>query len=141
MEYAPASPEPPLIWLVRSAMCDLMPPTDGLPGIVDTNIDAFLAQTRREVPALVWITVLLGALTFVVSPLITVYVPLPTFLLPATLRNTHAERVYGRVPYPPRQAMFLLKMYACMCWGQDPLVRERFALAPYPADPGTYRTT
>jgi hypothetical protein len=120
-------------------MCDLMPRVGDMPGVADTDIDGFLAQVRRETTFLIWLTIVGGALAFVCTPLLTVYLPLPTFFLPAELRNTHAERAFTRAPYLLRQAMFLLKMYACMCWGQHPSVRERLALAPYPADPGTFR--
>ena len=32
----------PVIWLVRSAMCDMMPPAAGLPGLADTGIGVVL---------------------------------------------------------------------------------------------------
>ena len=128
-----------MTWLVRSAMCDLMPAVDGMPGVADTDIDGFLAQVRRETTFIVWLTIVAGAAAYAAMPLLTVYIPLPSFLLPAGARARHAELAFARAPYLPRQAMFLLKMYGCMCWGQHPSVRERLALAPYPADPGGFR--
>jgi hypothetical protein len=120
-------------------MTEMMPPIGDQPGVADTDLRGFLSQVRREISPLVWYTLVAGALCWVLLPVLTVYLPVPSFLLPATLRNRHAERVFSRAPYLPRQAMFLLKMYACMCWGQHDQVRARLALPPYPADPGTFR--
>lgn len=127
-------------WLLRSAMCDLMPPTAGLPGLQDTAIDAFLARLWRETTWLNYLGLWLGALFFVVTPVMTVYVPLPSFWLPAGLRARHADAITRSSVYLVRQPIFLLKMYACMCWGQDAAVRRHFHCAPYPEDPGTFRT-
>lgn len=130
-----------MTWLVRSTMCDMMPAVGDQPGLADAGVDTFLATVRRESPMLVWVGLVLGAVIFAVTPVITVYVPLPSFLLPAGLRDTHANRICSTRFYLLRQAVFLLKMYACMCWGQDAAVRRRFNIAAYPADPGTFRTT
>lgn len=122
-------------------MVDLMPPVAGWPGVADTGVDTFLAQVRAETTAMIWWTLVGGALIYTLCPVLTVYVPLPTFLLPARLRERHAERAFSLDLYLPRQAMFLLKMYACMCWGQHESVRTRLGLAAYPPDPGTFRTS
>ena len=131
----------PVNWLVRSAMRDMMPSTGDLPGILDTDVDGFLARLRRETTGMVWTGLVLGALLFVVSPVVTIYVPLPTLLLPASLRDKHADRITTTRFYLLRQSVFLLKMYACMCWGQDEAVRRRFHLPAYPVDTGGYRTS
>jgi hypothetical protein len=128
-------------WLVRAAMRDMLPASGDFPGIADTGLDAFLGKLRRETTATVWLGLVLGAVLFTLAPIVTVYVPLPSFLLPAGLRDRHAERICTTRFYLLRQAVFLLKMYACMCWGQDPAVRARLHVAPYPVDPGTFRTT
>ena len=39
------------------------------------------------------------------------------------------------------QAVFLVKMYACVCWGEADVVRRQLNVAPYPARPGTFRTS
>ena len=125
--------------LIRHAMKALYPRTDALPGIEDCDPAGFLARYRRESSTLMWLGLVLGTMVFVSTPLLTVYLPLPSFLLPKTLLDRHAFRVtYSRV-YLVRQAVFLVKLAAGMCWGQDPEVRRRFALAPYPDDPGTWR--
>lgn len=117
----------------------LYPRTEALPGIEDCDLSGFLARYRRESSTLMWLGLSLGTLVFVWSPVVTVYVPLPSFLLPKALLDRHAFRAaYSRF-YLLRQALLLVKLAAGMCWGQDPEVRRRFALAPYPEDPGTWR--
>jgi len=69
------------------------------------------------------------------------YSSLPAFLLPSKLRQLHTERLLSHPIYVVRQGAYLVRLSAGMCWGADPKVREYFALAPYPADPGTFRTS
>lgn len=130
-----------LTWLLRVAMRDLMPPTGSLPGIENAGLDTYVRQVRQEAEWSTLATLVLGAFVVVVSPILTVYLPLPSVWLPARLRERHIEKICATPFYLPRQAVFLLKMYACFCWGQDPQVRALFALKPYPPDPATFRTT
>jgi hypothetical protein len=129
--------------LIKSAMCDLMPrgtSQDALPGIADTGVDEFLRTMKRESDGVFWLGIALGAWVYALTPMLTVYVPLPAFLLPASLRDKHAQRIVGSKLYLVRQAVFLVRLAAGLCWGRDPQVRARFALAPYAPDPGTYRS-
>lgn len=128
-----------MIALIRYAMCGLMPRAAGLPGLVDMDVTGFLRRLRRESHPLYWLGLVAGATVFLLSPLLTVGVPLPAFALPRRLRELHARRVGELRPYHLRQAIILLRLSAGMCWGQDPEVRARFALAPYPPDPGSFR--
>lgn len=130
-----------MLWLVRSAMVAFYPRTAALPGIEDTGIDAYLPQFRRETTGLMWLGVVLAAILFHLSPLFTVFVPLPAFLLPAKLRDRHAVRIGDSSLYLVKQAMLVLKIPAALCWAKDAEVRKRFAMAPYPPDPGTWRTS
>jgi hypothetical protein len=130
-----------VLWLVRSAIVALYPSGGALPGAADCGLDDFLRRFRRESPSLVWLGVVLGALVFHFTPLFTVFVPLPAFLLPAGLKDTHAARIGSTQVYLARQAVFLVKMAAGLCLGADPEVRKRLALPPLPADPGTWRTS
>ncbi|MBK7859022.1 MAG: hypothetical protein IPJ65_10460 [Archangiaceae bacterium] len=86
-----------LNWLIRSAVVALYPrlERDGLtiPGAADCGLDAFLPRFRRDTPMLIWLGTVLGALVFHLTPLLTVFVPLPAFLLPARLRDLHAARI------------------------------------------------
>lgn len=105
----------------------------------DTGVREFLRRYRRESPTLMWLGLLVGTWVFVWTPLLTVYLPLPSFLLPRSLLDRHAHRITTSRFYLVRQAVFLLKLAAGLCWGADPRVRARFAMEPYPADPGTWQ--
>ncbi len=125
--------------LMRGAMCDLYPPAGDLPGLCDCEVDAFLCDLQREASPLVWIGLVASTLVYVASPVLTVFVPLPSFALPRSLRDLHANRLASTRLYHLRQAAFLLKMFAGLCWGRDPGVRRALALDPYGADPGSAR--
>lgn len=129
-----------MIWLLRSAMCDLMPGGAGLPALADCDPDGFLRRLRAETTALTWIGLCAGGLVWLLTPLLTIGVPLPALLLTAAARDRHVNALAGTRFYLVRQAFFLLKMYASMCWGQHPSSRAALALTAYPPDPGTFRT-
>ena len=130
-----------MTWLVRAAIVALYPRTADLPGAADCGLDEFLVRYRRESTPLLWLGAVAGALAFHLTPLFTVYVPLPAFWLPRPLLERHAQRVTTTNLYLLRQAVFLVKMVAGLCWGADPAVRARFGLPPLPTDPGTWRTS
>jgi len=130
-----------VIWLVRSSMLALYPSTDGLVGLDAMDVHAFLVRFRRETTRLMWTGVVVGSLLFAITPLLTVGLPVPAFLLTKAARDRHAHRVSNHRIYLLRQAVFLVKLAAGLCWGADPAIRERFALAPYPDDPGTWRVS
>ena len=117
----------------------LYPRVGDLPGAEDCDLDAFLDRFRRETTALVWIGLVLGAIVFQLTPVMTVLLPLPASLLPAELGKRHAERIASSNVYLVRQSVFLVKLVAGLAWGGHPSVRERFALQPYAPDPGTWR--
>lgn len=121
-------------------MVALYPRTDELPGIEDTDVGAFLRRYRAEAPLLMWLGLIAGTCAFVLSPLLTIYLPLPSFLLSERQLDRHASRVTTSRLYLLRQAVFLLKLAAGLCWASHDSVRHRFAMAPYPPDPGTWQT-
>ncbi len=128
-------------WLVKSALTLLFPRVEGLPGAADCELDDFLARFQAQAPGAVWLGVVAGALLFQLTPLFTIFVPLPAFLLPARWADRHAARIASSGPYLARQLIFLLKMPAGLAWGSHPAVRARLGLPPLPPDPGTWRTT
>jgi hypothetical protein len=128
-----------VIWLIKFAMLTMMPRTDSLPGIADTDLDGFLRRMRLEAEPVYWLGLVVGAIVFVLTPLVTVGVPLPAFFLPRKMLQRHAERLVMHPVYVLRQAVFLVRLSAGMCWGADTSVRACFALAPYNPDPGTFR--
>ena len=128
-----------MLFLVRSAMVALYPRTATLPGLEDTNIDAFLVKFRRETTLTFWLGIVLSAWMFQWTPLFTVFVPLPAFLLPKRLRDKHAHKIASSELYLVRQLMLILKMPAGLCWGADPAVRKHFSLSTYDPDPTTWK--
>ena len=130
-----------MLFFVRNAMLAFYPRTGDLPGLEDTGIEAFLVQFRRETTFTYWLGVVLAAWLFQWTPLFTVFVPLPAFLLSKGLRDKHASKIGSSEIYLVRQAMLILKMPAGLCWGRHPDVRKRFALPAYAADPSTWKTS
>jgi hypothetical protein len=129
-----------MLWLMRFTMCSLFPRTKGLPGMGDTNVVEFLARFRKESTLVIWAGICLGTLLFIFSPLFTVGIPLPAFLLPQGRLDRHARKLAASRFYVVRQLIFLVKMIAGFCWGADPKVRQAFNLPALPPDPGTLRT-
>ena len=126
-------------WLVLHAMRALYPRTDSLPGMDDTDPEAFLARFRAEASLALRLGVVLGAAVFAATPIVTVYWPLPSFLLPRATLDRHADRITSTPIYLLRQAVFLVKLAAGLCWGQHPSTRRAMAMPPYPEDPGTWK--
>jgi hypothetical protein len=126
-------------FLVKSALEALYPRTDALPGVADTDLDPLISKLRREAPLKLRAGVVLAAIFFTISPLLTIGVPLPSLWLPRSLRDKHAYRIATHRLYYVRQLVLLLKMIAGMSWGADPTVRRFMGLEPYPKDPGTWR--
>lgn len=122
-------------------MATFYPRSERFPGIEDMALDAYLARFKRECAPLMWAGFVLGTLFFHLTPLFTVFIPLPAFLLSEGARERHAQRLTGHPLYYVRQPVFLVKMVAGLLWGADPRVRAALALPPYPADPGTWRTS
>jgi hypothetical protein len=129
-----------MLWLMRFTMCSLFPRTRSLPGVGDTNVREFLRRFRRESTLAIWLGISLGTLLFIFSPLFTVGIPLPAFLLPRGKLDRHARKLAASRFYLVRQLIFLVKMIAGFCWGADPRVRRAFNLPALPPDPGTLRT-
>jgi hypothetical protein len=125
-------------WLIRQAVVALYPRSEW-PGVEDCELDGFLTRFREETPPLVWLGTAAGAVLFHLTPLMTVFVPLPAFMLPKRLLDLHAQRVTSTNLYLLRQSIFLVKMAAGFCWGTHPAIRARLALPPLPNDPGTWR--
>lgn len=129
-----------MLFLIRAAALALYPRTDELPGVIDTDVDTFLRRFKREANGIMWAGVVLGALIFTLTPLLTVYLPLPSFLLTARTLDKHADRIANFPIYLVRQAVIPLKLVAGLCWASHPTVRAKFALPPYPAEPSVWRS-
>lgn len=129
-----------MFFLVRAACFAIFPRTDTLPGLVDLDFDAFYRQFRREAPLLLRFGVVMGAVVFTLTPLLTVGWPLPSFMLPKRTLDAHAQRVTSHRFYLLRQVVLLVKVAGGLCYGAHPKVRAAFALAPYPSEPPVWRS-
>ena len=116
-----------------------MPRSDKLPGVADTDLKPYIKQVRREASFIFRLGIVVSAWFFVVSPLLTIFVPLPLFFLPERLRERHAQKAASHPLYLVRQSCFMVKMVAGLRWAADPEVRRRLGLQPLPPDPGTWR--
>ena len=117
----------------------LYPSGGKLPGILETDIDQFLKEYRKDAPVVMQLGLTLSSLIFILSPIFTVLVPLPVFLLPPSLKDKHANRLANSRFYLVRQTILLLRLVAGLCWGKDNAVRAAMGMKPLNADPGTFR--
>lgn len=127
--------------LIRGAMVAIFPGGSGLPGIVECDLDGFLDRFFQEAALALKLGLVAGAVLYQLSPLLTVGLPVPAFLLSEAQRERHLNRLLSHPIYLLRQACFLLKTVAGLCWGSHPSVRALYALPPYPPDPGSCRST
>ena len=127
-------------WLIRHAMCAMMPGGGELPGLTASEATAYARRVRAESDWLYSLGLCLGAVVFAITPLITLGIPLPAFLLPSGLLDRHAQRVVEHRSYLIRQAVFLVRLNAGMCWGALADKRASLSQPGYPGDPGTFRT-
>ena len=125
--------------MMSAALCALFPSEGGYPGLDQMEMEEFLKQIEPEIPRTVWLGLVAGAALFTFSPIITIGVPLPSYLLPNRLRDRHACNSSTHPIYLVRQSTLLLKTAGAMRWGADPRVRTMNNLPPYREDPGTWR--
>lgn len=129
-----------MAWFTRFAIRQCFPAASGLPGAADTGLRQYLRAFRREAPFLMRLGLFAGTWTYMLTPVFTVWIPLPAFLLPAGVRERHTERICAHRVYLLRSALLTLKMVGGMCWGRDPEVRKRLgATMPLPPDPDEWR--
>lgn len=126
--------------LIRHAMASLFPKTEKWPGVAETGLHDFVERFLRDAPFMVRLGLYLGSWVFALAPLITIGVPLPSFLLPGKMRDRYAAKVATHPVYLIRQAVFVVKMAAGLCWAAHPSMRANLNLPVYPLDPGTFRT-
>lgn len=125
--------------LLRFAVAAMFPGSDRYPSAADLGLDTFVVRFLHETSWLMWFACLGSAVAFHLSPVLTVFLPVPAVLLPARLLDRHAAAMADHPIYLVRQAAFLLKMVGGLHWAARPEIRTRFGLLPYPADPGTWR--
>ena len=95
--------------LIRHAMASLFPKTEKWPGVAETGLHDFVERFLREAPFMVRLGLYLGSSVFALAPLITIGVPLPSFLLPGKMRDRYAAKVATHPVYLIRQAVFVVR--------------------------------
>jgi hypothetical protein len=130
-----------MVALLRFAVAAMLPGSDRFPSSAELGLGPFVARFLRETSWAMWLGCVASAAAFMALPVLTIFVPLPAVLLPARLLDRHAAAMADHRIYLVRQSAFLLKMVAGLHWGAHPEVRQRLGLAPYAADPGTWRTS
>ena len=125
----------PTVYVMRL----ILPSVDGLKGLDQMDVKGFLKDFNREAPLPMRLTVLLGSWAFILSPIVTLKIPLPVFLLSKKLQDEHCYRIALTRVYLLRQLMFAVKAVAGFCWGKCPEVRAQLDLKPYDPDTGGFR--
>ena len=128
-----------MLALIRFSMRTLFPAHAGMPGVEQCDLRGFLDRFWREAAPMMKLGLVLSTILYNLSPLFTVYIPLPLVLLPRGLRVKHADRAATSGIYLLRSATLLLKMVAGIAWGENAQVRRKFNMDPLPPDPGTWR--
>ncbi len=126
-------------WITRFALRAMIPRTEGVKGVGDTGLKPFLKRLNREGTFMFKLGLRASTWVFILTPLFTVFIPAPAFLLSARLRDKHARKLAAHSVYLLRQSAFMLKMVAALCWAADSEVRARVGLTPLTPDPGTWR--
>jgi hypothetical protein len=121
--------------LLTSAIVTTFPGSDRLPAV---QMRPLVDQMWNESPAIMRLAMVGSAIAFHFTPLLTIYVPLPAFLLPAGLRDRHAHKLATHPIYLLRQSMLMVKTVGGLAWGADPTIRQRLGMKPYAPDPGRY---
>ena len=128
-----------MLALIRFSMRTLFPAHAGMPGVEQCDLRGFLDRFWREAAPMMKLGLVLSTILYNLSPLFTVYIPLPLVLLPRGLRDKHADRAATSGIYLLRSATLLLKMVAGIAWGENAQVRRKFNMDPLPPDPGPWR--
>ena len=128
-----------MFWLIKFAVAAMMPRHENLLGVRDTGLDGYVRQFMSETNAITRLGVWASSIVFMLTPLITVGLPVPALFLTRKALDRHASRLASHPFYLLRQSMFIVKMVAGFCWGSNPEVRAHFNMLPYTGDPGTWK--
>ena len=126
-------------WFTRFAIEAIFPPTDVLPGVAQTDLKGFLRDLHQDAPLMMRVGIWLATFVYMATPLFTVYLPVPAFMLRGRLLTRHTAKILRSRSYIVRQMVYLLKMVGGLCWGEHPEVRKRFGRPPLPPDPQTWQ--
>ena len=126
--------------MIRFSMAALYPSAHGMPGLLEVGGDERLRFIWSELNGLTRLGLVGGAAVFVLSPVFTIGMPLPAFWLSAERLDQHAHAATKSRIYLLRMAVFVVKMFGGLVWGQSPQARASMGLEAYPDDPGAWRS-
>lgn len=126
-------------WFTRFAIEAIYPSTEALPGVSETDLRSFLRDFRANAPPLMRIGLGAATVMFMLTPILTVYLPVPAFLLRGRLLERHTSKLLSHRSYLLRQIVYLLKMVGGLCWGEHPETRKRLGRPALPPDPRTWQ--
>ena len=125
--------------ITRYALKTVLPATERVRGMDDDILEPFLERVGREAPPMMTLGLVGASWILTFSPILTIGVPLPAFMLPKALLEKHLNRAASHPLYPLRLALTAIKTIAGMCWGADPEVREALGLPPHESDPSAWK--
>lgn len=125
--------------LVRFALVAYFPREGDLPGLAELGVDDKLAALRRDSTWLFWLGLVLAAVFFQVTPIVTVRRPYLAAWLDEDELDEHAMKLSANRSYLARQILMILKLVGGLFWAQSSEIRARIGLPAYPDDPGTRR--
>jgi len=126
----------PIAWTLETTF----PRFGDLPGLQRPATLIFLRKLFADSPLLIRLALSASTVVFILSPVITIFVPLPAFLLPRKMCDAHAHKLATHPIYILRGVMLMIKTIGGLQWGADVAVRAKLAMQPYPSDPDTFRT-
>ena len=126
-------------WFTRFAIQAIYPSTEALPGVSETDLRPFLKDLKANAPPLMRIGLMAATIVFMITPILTVYLPVPAFFLRGKLLERHASKLLSHRSYVLRQIVYLLKMVGGLCWGEHPEARKRLGRPALPPDPRTWQ--
>jgi hypothetical protein len=121
------------------AMNELMPAHDDMPGIFDTKAEDFLKEFKANAHPIMRLGFFLSVWVYALSPVFTIGIPLPAFLLSEQKRLAHLDKYANSRNFVFSQLWMLQKMITAMCWGMDDKVRAYYGYEPYPEEPGNFK--
>ncbi len=128
-----------MLHLTAWTLARVFPSTAALPGLDAIDTKPFIRQLAREAPFTIRATMWASVLLFNLTPLLTLGIPLPAFLLSPARVDLHAQRLSGSPIYLLRQIVLMLKTIGGLAWGAMPEVRGRLTMPIYPEDSGRWR--
>ena len=81
-----------MFWLIKFAAAAMMPRHENLLGVRDTGLDGYVRQFMSETNAITRLGVWASSIVFMLTPLITVGLPVPPYFSPAGPRPACESR-------------------------------------------------